>query len=262
MDPLLEARGLSVRLGEREIVRNVDLALSAGDLLAVTGPNGAGKTTLLRALAGVLPAAAGDVLLAGRPIGGLSRRQVARDLAYLPQDTHTAFSISVAEVVALGRYAHVGPLRPLAAEDRRICARAMEQADVAHLARRALPSLSGGERRRVFLARAIAQQARILVFDEPTSALDVGHALGTMALLEGLAREGRAVVLSLHDLTLALRGPTGALLLDGGRAVARGEPAATLTGPAARRAFGVALSVTGPPFAIVPAEGATRPQDG
>ncbi|GAB4373171.1 MAG: ABC transporter ATP-binding protein [Acidobacteriota bacterium] len=254
MDALLEARCLTVRLGEREIVRGVDLALRPGDLLAVAGPNGAGKTTLLRALAGVLPAADGEILLDGRPLRARARREIARILAYLPQETWTPFSVSVADVVALGRYAHVGPLRPLGAEDRRVCLRAMEQADVAHLARRALPSLSGGERRRVFLARAIAQQARVLVLDEPTSALDVGHALDTIRLLAGLARDGRAVLFSLHDLALALRGPTGAVLLDRGRVVAAGDPAATLTGPAAEAAFGVPLSVTGPPFAVVPGD--------
>ena len=260
MDPLLEARRLCVRFGDRPILDGVDLELRAGELLAVVGPNGAGKTTLLRAMAGVLPATSGEVRLLGRPIARQARREIARRLAYLPQETWTAFSITVADVVALGRYAHVGPLRPLGREDRRLCAEAMAQADVSHLAARALPSLSGGERRRVFLARAIAQQARILVLDEPTSALDVGHALDTMELLDRLAREGRAVLISLHDLTLALRGPGRVLLLDRGRIVAEGEPAATLTGPAAQRAFGVPLEVTGPPFAVVPRGGRSQPQ--
>lgn len=260
MDPMLEARELCVTLGDRRILDEISLRLSAGELLAVVGPNGAGKTTLLRALAGVIPATAGQVLLDDVPIARRRRREIARRLAYLPQETWTSFSITVADVVALGRYAHVGPLRPLSAEDRRLCVEAMEQADVAHLAARTLPSLSGGERRRVFLARAIAQQAGILVLDEPTSALDIGHALDTIELLARLARDGRAVLFSLHDLTLALRGPGRVLLLDGGRIVGDGEPAATLTGPEARRAFGVPLEVIGPPFAIVPREGRPQPQ--
>jgi len=255
-DPLaLECHSLAVRLGGREIVRGVDLALRRGEMAVVVGPNGAGKTTWLRALAGILPAESGEVRIHGVPQVSLSRRELARQLAFLPQETWTEFGIPVADAVAMGRFPHLGVLRSPGPEDRRAVREAMERADIAHLAARPLTQLSGGERRRVHLARAIAQQASILVLDEPTTALDVGHACQVMDLLSGLAAGGAAVLLSLHDLVLSTRGPTRAMLIDEGRVAAEGPPIAVLTSPAAARAFGVPLVALGPadaPAAIVP----------
>ncbi|MBP7146621.1 MAG: ABC transporter ATP-binding protein [Acidobacteria bacterium] len=256
--PALEARDLRVRLGGREILKGVSLRIAFGEMVAVAGPNGAGKTTLLRTLVGILRPASGTVAVAGAAQASLSRRELARALAYLPQETWSEFDVTVADVVALGRYPHVGALGLLRDEDRSAIAEAMEVADVAGLARQPVTSLSGGERRRVHLARAIAQRARILVLDEPVSALDVGHACHVMALLARLAASGCAVVLSLHDLVLARRGPGRAVLLDGGEVRADGEPGAVLTGEAARRAFGVPLVAIAEPPAIVP--GGTQSQ--
>lgn len=221
-------------------------------MAVVVGPNGAGKTTLLRALAGVIPPAEGKVLLEGRSLVELPRRELARTLCYLPQETWTEFGLSVGDVVRLGRFPHAGPFRPLSAVDHRAVRHAMERADVAHLADRPLTTLSGGERRRVFLARALAQEAQVLVLDEPTTALDVGHACAVMDMLTCWAREGRAVVLSLHDLVLSMRGPDRALILDQGRIVADGVPRAVLPGPEAGRAFGVPLIVIDSAGAVVP----------
>ncbi len=253
--PVLAAHGLGVRLGSRRALTDVDLAVESGTLLVVTGPNGAGKTTLLRALAGVVAPAAGHVTLHGRDLGARTRRELARELCYLPQETWTEFGLSVIDVVRLGRYPHAGPLRALTPEDHRAVRDAMERADVATLAERPLPTLSGGERRRVYLARALAQQAPVLVLDEPTTALDVGHACAVLDMLAAWARDGRTVVLSMHDLVLATRGPGRALLLHEGRVLADGAPADVLTGEAARRAFGVPLVAVGEPGAIVPGRG-------
>ena len=248
----LESRAVRVRLGGREVLAGVDLALRPGEMVSVVGPNGAGKTTWLRALAGILPLDGGEVRVGGTPLAALSRRELARRLAFLPQETWTEFGITVADAVAMGRFAHLGALRSPGEADRRAVRDAMERADVAPLAARPLTQLSAGERRRVHLARAIAQEASILVLDEPTTALDVGHACQVMDLLAGLARGGAAVVLSLHDLVLAMRGPTRALLLDGGRVVAEGAPVEVLTSAAAQRAFGMPLVAIGSPPAIVP----------
>ena len=250
--PLLAAEGLRVRLGRREILRGIDLELRAGELVALAGPNGAGKTTLIRALAGLLPLAGGSVAIAGRPATDLSRREIARHLAYLPQDGTSAFALSVEQTVLLGRYAHAGALRGYSRTDLRAAEEAMAVSDVGHLRRRLLPTLSGGERRRVFLARAIAQGSEVLVLDEPTSALDVGHACSVLALLRELADAGKAVIFSLHDLALALRGAERLLLMDRGEIVDRGAPEAVLTGPRARQAFGIDLKVTGDPPGVLP----------
>lgn len=249
---VIVGRGLGVRLGGRWILRGLDLGFSAGEMTAVVGPNGAGKTTLLRLLAGVLKPHEGEVLLHERSMARAHRRELARQVCYLPQETWTEFGLSVLDVVRLGRYPYVGPLRPLGPADHRAVREAMDRADVAHLAGRPLPALSGGERRRVHLARALAQEAGILVLDEPITALDVGHACSVMDMLARWAAEGRTVVLSLHDLVLSVRGPTRAVLLDQGRVVADGAPASVLTGGTARAAFGVALVAVLSPPAIVP----------
>ena len=250
--PALESRAVSVRLGGREVLAGIDLTLRPGEMVAVVGPNGAGKTTWLRALAGILPLDGGEVRVGGAPLATLSRRELARRLAFLPQETSTEFGITVADAVAMGRFAHLGALRSPGEADRRAVRDAMERADVGPLAARPLTQLSAGERRRVHLARAIAQEASILVLDEPTTALDVGHACQVMDLLAGLARGGAAVLLSLHDLVLAMRGPTRAMLLDGGRVAEEGAPVEVLTSAAAQRAFGIPLVAIGSPPAIVP----------
>jgi iron complex transport system ATP-binding protein len=251
-DPLLSAGHVSVALAGRRIVEDVCLEVRPGEMVAIAGPNGAGKTTLLRALAGLLPAEAGRITLEDRAVARLSRRELARVMAYLPQETATGFALRVDEVVRLGRYAHRGPLRALTPEDTEAVRHAMELADVTHLAPRRITTLSGGERRRVFIARAMAQQPRLLLLDEPTSALDVGHACGVMRMLEELAERGQAIVLTLHELTLALRGPSRLLLLDRGRVLGDGPPEDVLRSEAARAAFGVELQVVRDPPAVVP----------
>lgn len=252
-EALLEVRRAHVRLAGRAVLSGIDLAIAGGEMLAIAGPNGAGKTTLLRAITGVVALASGSVEVRGHALASLSRRAIARDIAYLPQETWTEFGLLVRDVVALGRYAHRGAFGALRNDDVRAIRDAMEQADVAHLEGRLIPELSGGERRRVMLARALAQGARVLVLDEPTTALDIGHACATMDLLARMAAEGRAVLFTVHDLTLALRGTTRAALLVDGRIVADGDPATVLTGSAARDAFRVPLTRVGPPDAIVPA---------
>ncbi|RMG46056.1 MAG: ABC transporter ATP-binding protein [Acidobacteria bacterium] len=251
-EPLLEARGVGVRLGGRPVLHGVSVALRPGDLVVLAGPNGAGKSTLLRILAGLLRPDSGSVLLRGRPLDRYPRPAIARSVAYLPQESWTEFGLLVEDVVAMGRLPHTGWFRAASSADRAAVARAMAQADVAHLARRPITSLSGGERRRVFVARAIAQDAPVLLLDEPTTALDVGHACVVLDLLRELARAGRAVLFSLHDLTLAARAAGRVLLLDGGRVAAEGDPETVLTGGEARAAFGVPLRAIGHPPAIVP----------
>ncbi len=249
---LLEARGLRVTLDGRAVLGPLDLSLGAGELLAVAGPNGAGKSTLLRALAGVLDPCAGELSVAGRALGAYRRRDLARQLAYLPQECSTPFALTVEELVRQGRYASMGPWGVRRASDRSAVESALERADVAELRGRSLPQLSGGERRRAFLGRAIAQDAPILLLDEPTTALDVGHACEVLHLLSELAAAGKAVLFTLHDVSLAARLGAEVMLLDQGVIRAKGEAVTVLTSPEAEKAFGVRLDAVGDPPAIVP----------
>lgn len=242
----LAAADLLFAVRGRRLIDGVGLRVEPGEMLAIVGPNGAGKTTLLRLLSGVLPAAGGSVLLDGRALGSVSRREVARRLAYLPQETWTAFDLTVEDVVALGRFAHVSPWRGFRREDRARIEQAMARMGLETLRRRVLTTLSGGERQRVFLARALAQEAPLLLLDEPTRALDVGHQLELMELLVGLHREGRTVVAAMHDLHLVWRWFPRAVLLQAGRAVLDGSARDVLLAPELGEAFGVRVTAGSP----------------
>jgi ABC-type cobalamin/Fe3+-siderophores transport system ATPase subunit/ABC-type Fe3+-siderophore transport system permease subunit len=237
--PLLQTRHVTVRRGERLLLDGLSVTLQPGSMTVLLGPNGAGKTTLMRVLAGVLPPTAGEVCLEERRLDDLGRRAIARQCAYLPQQTATAFEIRVEDAVMLGRYPHIGAWGRLRRDDFERVGWALERVGVAGLRGRLLPTLSGGERQRVFLARALAQEAPILLLDEPTAALDIGHQLELMGLLAELHREGRTILAALHDLRPALEFFPRALLLNNGRLCADGPTREVILGPALEAAFGV-----------------------
>lgn len=237
--PALEVRGLHVRMGGAAVLRGADLVLPAGSLTALLGPNGAGKTTLLRAAAGLVRAERGSVRIAGTDVAGLSRRAAARVAGYLPQEPEAGFPLTVHEAVRLGRYPHVGAWGAMGPADEAAVRLAMEQARCTHLAGRVMSELSGGERRRAAIARALAGGAPVLLLDEPLTALDIGGQLDVAALLAELAAGGRTVVASVHDLRLAAeRFPRAALLHDGVIAAA-GTPDELIASGQVGRAFGV-----------------------
>ena len=175
--PLLSVRGLGHRFGERPVLDCVDLELRPGELGVVVGPNGAGKTTLVRVLSGVVEAQTGSVELSGRAISDLSRREIARSLAVVPQDFGVPFPFRVRELVAMGRAPHLGPLGRETDADRACVARSLEQVGLSELSERDFATLSGGEKQRVALARAYCQQTGLLMLDEPTAHMDLGHRL-------------------------------------------------------------------------------------
>ncbi|SFR76306.1 ABC transporter ATP-binding protein [Sphingomonas jatrophae] len=224
----LVAEDVGVTLGGRDVVHGVSARLEGGTLVGVLGPNGAGKSTLIRALVGLLPAR-GRVLLEGEPVAAMPRAQVARTIAYLPQGQTLHWPLGVERLVALGRLPHLGPFSRIGEADRAAVARAMDRAEVTHLADRTATELSGGERARVLLARALAVEAPVLVADEPLASLDPEHQLHGMELLRGEAAAGRLVIAVLHDLGLAARFCDRLLVMDGGRLVADGPPGAVLT---------------------------------
>jgi iron complex transport system ATP-binding protein len=239
----LAARQAGVRIGERWLVRGATVDVGAGQLVALVGPNGSGKSSLLRLLAGVWTPTEGDVALSGTPLARLRRRDLARAVTLVPQDTHVAFAFSVREVVAMGRHAHLGRFAREGAADRAAIAQAMARADVESLADRDATALSGGERQRVLIARSLATEARHLLLDEPTASLDVAHALDVLALCRRLADDGHAVAVALHDLNLARRYATHAVLLRDRAVVATGPASTVLTPEAVGDVFGVRVTV-------------------
>ncbi|MCK2220521.1 ABC transporter ATP-binding protein [Actinomadura sp. ATCC 31491] len=226
---MIETRGLSVRLGERDVVRDVGLRVRQGEWLAVIGPNGAGKSTLLKAVMGLV-AHRGEVVLDGRPADGLKARARARLVAYAPQTPALPPDMSVFDYALLGRTPYIPYLGRESAHDREVTGSVLTRLDLADLAARRVGELSGGERQRAVLARALAQQAPVLLLDEPTTALDLGHQQQVLELVDRLRRaDGLTVVTTLHDLTVAGLYADTLLLLAGGRAAATGKPAQVLT---------------------------------
>jgi iron complex transport system ATP-binding protein len=225
---LLRATELSVSLSGTVIVDQISVDLEAGKLTVLVGPNGAGKTTLMRALAGLLPAE-GRVELQGRPLREISARERARHIAYLPQGHVFHWPMSVAAVVALGRHPHADAFSPLSDADRAAVGRALAATAIEPWAARTVTTLSGGERARVALARALATQAPILLADEPTMSLDPRHQLVVMELLARAAHDGGAVLAIVHDLALAARFADRVVMMERGRLVADGSAREVLT---------------------------------
>jgi iron complex transport system ATP-binding protein len=221
------------------VLGGVTATLAPGSLIGVIGPNGAGKSTLARAMLGLVRTAAGRVLIDGRDVTGLRRPEIARRIAYLPQGQALHWPLAVERVVALGRLPHLAPFSTIGEEDRAAIERAMDLADVTGLSGRVATELSGGERARVLLARALAVEAPALIADEPLAALDPGHQLEVMELLVRRARNGALVIVVLHDLGIAARYCDRLLLLSGGALVAEGAPGAVLTAEMLAKVYGV-----------------------
>lgn len=236
----LVAQGVQVRLGGRDIVHGVDLEAAPGTLSAIVGPNGSGKTTLLRALAGLVEFS-GRIAVDGRELRALQPAERAHLVAYLPQASELRAMLSVRQVVALGRYAQRPGVFASSRGDEHAVREALERVGAPDLLDQAFPHLSGGQKRLVLLARALATGARTLLLDEPTASLDVKHSLELFELLAQLAKDGYTVVVVLHDLDDVERHAARALLLDAGRVQAWGPPAAAAFGAAAERTYGVSL---------------------
>ena len=233
-------------------VRGVSLDAPAGRMTAVVGPNGSGKSTLVRALLGRLTPERGGVELGGRPIGALTRREVATTLAVVPQREEPAFPLSARDFIALGRYPHGSAFSGPSAVDRDAVAHAVERADVGALLDRNTDELSGGEWQRVRIARALAQGGRALVLDEPTTFLDVAHEMAVFELLDALARAGQCVLLVSHQLNLVARFADHIVLLHHGRVAAAGTPAEVMRGEVLERVYEWPLVVTRDPAVGAP----------
>ena len=223
-----------------------------GEITAVVGPNGSGKSTLVRTLVGRVAPLAGSVLIDGKPVAEIDRRAVARSVAVVAQHEETAFPVTVAEYIALGRFPHIGAWHRIGEADRQAMERATELADVGDLLGRPMDALSGGERQRVRLARALAQGGEGLVLDEPTAFLDIGHEMTVFELLVTLAREGQAVLLVSHNLNLVARFAQRIVLLDTGRVVASGYPTDVMQPATLERVYGWPIAVATDPTTGTP----------
>ena len=226
------------------MLRDVSFTLAPGGFLGVIGPNGSGKSTLVRALTRLLPLRAGRVSILGADLGRLSRRQLAREVAVVPQRSHIQFKFTVEQVVWMGRSPHLGRLRPVRANDVSAVTSALGGADVAHLRGRFVDELSGGEFQRVILARALAQEPKLLLLDEPTSHLDINHTADIFDLLRRLNREQALTVMCIsHDLNTAALYADELLLLADGQLLAQGPPDDIITEANIRRAYGATTIV-------------------
>ncbi|MFT3728743.1 MAG: ABC transporter ATP-binding protein [Terricaulis sp.] len=237
MSALLSLRGVSMRLRDREVVSGVSLEVAQGDVVALLGPNGAGKTSLLRGGLGFVALASGSASLRGGDPHKLTARDRALRAAYLPQRPQSIWPISVENLVALGRFAYGAAPDRLAPADKAAVEAALTSCGLAELRNRRMDEISGGEKARAHLARALAQQASLLALDEPTAGLDPAQALAVAEILKAQAANG-AVIFSTHDVGLAAQTATRVLLMREGRVVAEGSPKAALTAENLQAAYG------------------------
>ena len=241
---MLEAKGLKVAYGERQVIRGVDLSVDGGEVVGLIGPNGCGKTTLLRAITASLPISAGEVLFDGVAAAGMSTRDLARLVAVVPQSPRLPAGYSARDVVLMGRTAHLGFFEQEGTRDYRRVEEALAVVGVETLADRDVDEMSGGERQNVVIARALAQDAPVLLLDEPTANLDIGHQMKVASLMQRLARENQiAVLAAIHDLTLAALYCDRLILMRDGLVLAAGRPAEVLSREKVRLAYGVEVLV-------------------
>lgn len=229
MKTLLDACSLAFSYGRREVFRDISLALEPGCIVALLGPNGSGKSTLLRVLAGLLEPSAGEVTLSGRPLAEMTRREIACGLACVPQQTASVFAYTALEVVLMAREARHAFPGSVDEADHTVARTALESVGAAHLTQRIFQELSGGERQLVILARALAQEAPLLLMDEPATSLDYGNQIRLLDLVSSLASTlGKSVLMTTHSPEHARACAHEVLLLKGGRITDRGRPCCVL----------------------------------
>jgi len=227
---ILEARNLRAGYGRGDIVQDIDLNIAKGEFACILGPNGSGKSTLVKALQGLLKDVAGEVRIDGDDLFQLTRREIARRIAFVPQAADLTFEFSVLEVVTMGRYARQGRMAGVSAADRRVIQAVLDMVEVSHLQEKKVAHLSGGERQRVLIARALAQDTPLLCLDEPSSHLDLNYSLEVFEILERLQKEEKKTILATeHNINLVIPFAHKIIFLKEGRIHAQGAPARMIT---------------------------------
>jgi len=240
---MLAVESLAFGYPQRTVGRDVSFTLDAGEVMCVLGPNGSGKTTLLRTLLGLLPPHAGQILFQQKSLFSLSRAEIARAAGYVPQAHQPYFAYSVRDMVLMGRSAHLGTFSMPGAHDREVAARALESLGIARLADRPVTEISAGERQLALVARALAQEPRLLVMDEPTASLDFGNQVRVLERIAALAGGGIPILFSTHDPDHAFLAAQRALLLAEGRVLALGTPREVIRADTLERLYRVAVQV-------------------
>lgn len=237
---MIELEDVTVSYGDTPVIDGASLTVDDGEFVALVGPNGAGKTTLLRTVNGLVEPAAGHVRITGEDVLSLSAREVGRLVATVPQDTSIAFDFTVQELVEMGRTPHRARFGGPTAADQRAIESAMKRTETAQFADRPVGAISGGERSRALLARALAQETPALLLDEPTASLDINHQLRTLSLVTEVEKTTLAAI---HDLELAARFADRMALLSDGTIVATGPPVDVLTAERLQQAFDIDVAV-------------------
>jgi iron complex transport system ATP-binding protein len=240
---MLEVKSLDFGFPGRTIGRGVSFSLGAGEVLCVLGPNGGGKTTLFRTLLGLLEPHGGDIHLGGSPLSSLNRGEIARRIGYVPQGHSAYFAFTVREFVLMGRTAHLGAFSSPGARDHAIALKTLESLGIAHLADKPVTEISGGERQLALVARALAQEPKLLVLDEPTASLDFGNQVRVLQRIGSLAGSGIAILFSSHDPDHAFLCARRALLLAEGRVLEIGTPREVIRPDTLERMYGVSVQV-------------------
>jgi iron complex transport system ATP-binding protein len=244
----LRVHQVTLGYGDQIVLSGVSLEVNPGEMVGIIGANGSGKSTLIKAVSGVLSPRAGKIYLNGRELSRLSRQNLARLVAVVPQNPFLPEAFTALEVVLLGRYPHLGLFRYESERDLGIAWEALERTGIGSLAQRRVSQLSGGERQRLIIARALAQEPQVILLDEPTAHLDIQHQLEVMELIQSLVQEGVAALVALHDFSLAARFCQRLLLLKDGNVWAEGTPEAVLTPENIQAAFGINAVVYPDPF--------------
>ena len=263
--PALEVNDLAFSYGATPVLADVSFSIHPGEFVGIIGPNGSGKSTLLRLMAGIERPARGTVRLDGAPLDRLSRREAARQIAVVPQETTFTFAFTALEVVLMGRSPHLGRFSLEGPDDLDIARRAMDATDTWHFRERRMDALSGGEKQRVVIARALAQEPAILLLDEPTTALDIRHQVDIYRLLHRLHRDaGLIIVLVSHDMNLSARACERLLLLPRGRIQRDGPPDEVIRADLLSEVYGTDLHVqrdpaSGAPVVLIPLDESSDP---